>query len=132
MSTEIAAPFRLAPDGSIAVVNSRVTQTQQHIESLVATAPGERVIQTGYGVPARAAVFAPDDLIITQVLQTSVSQAMSTWEPGVTVKNITARAQTGMPDDQSVITINWSPKQVSNLIQPGIYSSTILVGGDVV
>lgn len=132
MGTEISAPFQLAPDGGVAVTGSVIAQTQQHIESLMATSPGERVIQSGYGVPVRAAVFAPNDQIITQVLQTSVTQAMNNWEPGITVNSINATSSTNMPADGTAITINWSPKQISNLIQPGSYTSTILVGGDVV
>lgn len=132
MGTEIMAPFQLAADGGVAVTVSVINQTQQHIESLVATSPGERVILSGYGVAARSAVFAPNNQMVAQVLKTSVTQAMRTWEPSVTVSSVDGSAQTGIPDDQCAITINWSPKQVSNTMQPGIYSSTILVGGDVV
>jgi phage baseplate assembly protein W len=132
MSTEIMAPFQLAPDGGVAVTVSAIAQTQQHIEALVATGPGERVILTSYGVPTRNAVFAPNNQVIAQILQTSVASAMETWEPSVQVNSISATAQTGSPANSAAITINWSPKQVSNTLQPGIYSSTILVGGDVV
>ena len=132
MPTEIAVPFHLAPDGGIAVTTNAVLETQQHIESLVATSPGERVILANYGVPARAAVFAPDNRVITTVLQTSIASAMSTWEPDVIVNSINAVASESIYEDSAVITIEWSPRFVSSLIQSGTYTSTILIGGDVV
>ena len=132
MSTEIAVPFQLAPDGGVNVVVDPLTQIGMHVEALIATGPGERVILGSYGVAARNAVFAANDQVVAQVLQNNVTQAMSTWEPNVTVNSVTANAQVGEPSNSAAITVNWSPNNAQNPADPGVYTSTILVGGSVV
>lgn len=132
MSTEIAVPFQLAQDGSINVVTDALTQMGMHVEALIATGPGERAILASYGVAARNAVFAPNDQVIATALQNDVSTAMAAWEPNVNVQSVTATAQVGDPSNSAAITVNWSPKNAQNPADPGVYTSTILVGGSVV
>lgn len=132
MSTELAVPFRLAPDGGVAVVHGAIDQAGQHVEALCATGPGERVILQGYGISARNAVFAPDDTIATQILQTQITSAMQTWEPDLQIVSVQAQAQVGTPVNSAQITVNWSPRNVQNPVNPGVYQSTILIGGTVI
>lgn len=132
MSTEIAVPFQLAPDGGIGVVTDPLAQINQHVEALCATGPGERVILSGYGVAARNAVFAPNDQLVAQIMRNSVTTAMQTWEPNVNVLSVTASSSVGEPSNSAAITVNWSPTNAQNPADPGVYTSTILVGGDVV
>ncbi len=132
MSTEIAVPFQLAPDGSVGVVTNALDQIGMHVEALVATGPGERVILSGYGVAARNAVFAPNDQVIATAMQNSVTQAMRTWEPNVNVISVIANSQEGLPANSAAVTVNWSPSNAQNPADPGVYTSTILVGGSVV
>lgn len=132
MSTEIAVPFQLAQDGSIGTVTNALTLIGMHVEALVATGPGERVILGSYGVAARGSVFAPNDQVITKVLQNDVTQKMRTWEPNVNVISVTANSQEGLPANSAAVTVNWSPNNTQNPADPGVYTSTILVGGSVV
>lgn len=132
MSTEIAIPFRLAPDGGVGVTTAPLAQMGQHVEALCATGPGERVVLGSYGVAARNAVFAPSDQIVAKVLQNDVASAMQAWEPTITVVSVNSVAQIGEPSNSATITINWSPNNPENPADPGVYTSTILVGGSVV
>lgn len=132
MSTEIKAPFQLAPDGGVSVITNPLLQTGQHVEALCATGPGERVILGGYGVAARNAVFAPNDTLVAQIMKNDVTSAMQTWEPTVNVISVNAVATSAQPSNSAVITVNWSPNNQQNPANPGVYTSTVLVGGDVV
>jgi phage baseplate assembly protein W len=132
MATEIAVPFQLAQDGGIGVVTDPLTQIGMHVEALVATGPGERVILGSYGVAARNAVFSPDNQVIGQAMQNDVIQAMRTWEPNVNVISVTANSQEAGVANSTAVTVNWSPSNAQNPADPGVYTSTILVGGSVV
>jgi phage baseplate assembly protein W len=132
MSTEMQVPFQLAPDGGINVLTNTIQEIGQHVEALCATGPGERVVLGGYGVAARNAVFAPNDTLVAQIMQNSVTSAMKTWEPNVNVVSISAASQENNQSNSAVITVNWSPSNAQNPANPGVYTSTVLVGGDVV
>lgn len=132
MSTEIQAPFGLAPDGGIAVITDANEQTSQHIEALCATGPGERVVLCSYGVAMRNAVFAPSDQVISQVLLNNVTAAMQTWESSVQVLSVNVAAAEGVPSNSATVTINWTPKAPQNPANPGIFTATVLVGGQVI
>jgi phage baseplate assembly protein W len=133
MSTEIAVPFQLAQDGGVGVLTNTLAQSGQHVEALVATGPGERVVLGGYGVAAARSVFAPSDRIVAQMLQNDVAQAMQTWEPAINVISVNAVAQVGNPANSATITVNWSPtNSAQSPADPGVYTSTILVGGSVI
>jgi phage baseplate assembly protein W len=132
MSTEIAIPFQLTADGGVGVTVNPLLQMGQHVEALCATGPGERAILCGYGVAARNAVFAPNDQVVAQVMQNDVASAMQAWEPTIKVISVNAVAQIGEPSNSAKITVNWSPNNTQNPADPGVYTSTILVGGTVV
>jgi phage baseplate assembly protein W len=131
MPTEIAVPFQLAPDGGVSVSLDSITQMGQHVEALCATGPGERVILGSYGVAARNAVFAPNDAVVAQIMQNSVTNAMQAWEPAITLVSVGSSVQNNT-SNSAVITVNWSPTNTQNPADPGVYTSTVLVGGQVV
>jgi phage baseplate assembly protein W len=132
MSTEIAVPFQLAPDGGVGVVTDPLTQIGGHVEALIATGLGERVILGGYGVAVRNAVFAPNDQVIATAMQNDVTTALRNWEPNVNVLSVTSNSSEGLPANSAAVTVNWSPNNAQNPADPGVYTSTILVGGSVV
>lgn len=83
MPTEIAVPFRLASDGTIAVETNPDRQIAQHVNALVGTQPGERVMLPGYGVPVADLLFDPDASFVAQEISRAVTTAFNTYEPGV-------------------------------------------------
>ena len=132
MSTEILQPFGLAPDGSIAVTTDANQQAGQHVESLVATGPGERVMIPTYGVPLRSTVFAPDDDVAVAILQQKVQSALATWEPSITINSINVVDLPGDPTGTAGIQLDWSQNAPLNSSANGVLTATILVGGTVV
>jgi hypothetical protein len=94
-NTEILIPFGLDVNGSIASTSDPDVQQAQHVESLVSTNPGERVMLPKYGVPLASYLFGNGPSSIAVKISKDVSQAMAVYEPGVTVLSVTPVA-----DDQ--------------------------------
>jgi phage baseplate assembly protein W len=55
---------------------------------LLLTNPGERVMMTNYGTPLRASFFEPNDTIVTSQLRATIWNAISMWEPRISIKDI--------------------------------------------
>jgi hypothetical protein len=89
MTAEIAIPFALDVHGSVAVTTDPDVQQAQHVSSLVTTQPGERVMRPKYGVPTMKYLFGNNGGNVTALINKDVQQAMSTWEPGITVNSVT-------------------------------------------
>jgi uncharacterized protein len=132
MSTEIVVPFGLAPDGSIATTTDPNAQVQQHIEALIATSAGERVMLPTYGVGVANVVFAPNDDIVVADLSNRINAAMATWEPTVNIVNIGIVEIPGDPAGSAGVEIDWTSTAVQQSASSGVQTATILVGGTVV
>jgi phage baseplate assembly protein W len=86
MPTEIAIPFRLASDGTIAVETNPDRQIDQHVRALIGTQPGERVMLPDYGVPVADLLFDPDASFVAQEVSRAVERAFTAYEPGVVLR----------------------------------------------
>ncbi|MFE2101073.1 GPW/gp25 family protein [Streptomyces sp. NPDC059468] len=89
MPTEIAFPFRLASDGTIAVETNPDRQIAQHVDALVGTQPGERVMLPDYGVPVADLLFEPNARFVAQEITRAVETAFNSYEPGVVLQKVT-------------------------------------------
>ena len=88
MARELAYPFSLT-NGRLGVTYNPARQLQQHVDSLVGTAPGERVMLPTYGVNAPGQVFNKNDVAVATALSNSTWSAIAQWEPTVTILGIT-------------------------------------------
>jgi Bacteriophage baseplate protein W len=127
MSIEILVPFALDQNGKVATTADPDLQAMQHVESLVATYPGERVMLPAYGIPLRDYMFAPGVSAVTARINNDVNSAMGAWEPSLTVRSITPTADEleGVSDIKVDFTrgaANTSP----------VSTATVLVGGTVI
>lgn len=89
MATEIALPFRLDLTGRVIEETDQDKLIRQHIEALVGTETGERMMLPTYGVPALSTVFTPGGVDAADILTGRVQRAATIWEPGVTVTSVT-------------------------------------------
>lgn len=87
MATEISLPYRLDLSGKVVVETSPDALVRQHVEALVGTEPGERVMLPTYGVPSMATVFTPG-INASEILATQTERAMDIWEPGVVLTSV--------------------------------------------
>lgn len=135
MPSEIAIPFRVNPDGQIAVESNPDRQVRQHVMSLVNTEPGERVVITEYGIPLNEAVFEEGDEDVIAVLSDTIDSAMATWEPGVILRAVGADPkgihQAG--DGLSQIRVEYArgDSPTTSTSGPQTNVATIKVGGEV-
>ena len=128
MSVEISTPFSLNINGGIASTTDSNVQVTQHLQSLVSTEPGERVMMPLYGVPTASSLFAPNAAINQSMLLADIQSAVSTWEPTVDIDSIAVNPLPGDVNGSISLAIDWS--QIS--INPQIQTATVLIGGKVV
>jgi phage baseplate assembly protein W len=129
-NTEILQPFQLTPSGQVAVTSAPSQQGQQHINMIITTNPGERVMLDGsYGVGAASLVFEPDDGFLADQIVTATESQMAQWEPSIIVNSVVPVAD--YPSEGSVtVDVQWS-LPASSALSP-TNTATVLVGGTVV
>ncbi len=134
MSVEIAQPFTLDNNGSISNVADPGIQVNQHVNSLISTIEGERVMLPTYGLNLAGLVFNNDNAALLNVMQQDVTRQFAKWEPSIQVTNIQPSSATDM--QQGIAAINVSYIQGSNQIGSSgkvqNKSVVITVGGTVV
>lgn len=90
MSAELLHPFAIGPDGALATTADPDKQVRQRVFALLGTEPGERVMQSDYGIQTRSAVFEPGDHLVAERLSDMTRQQMDRYEPGVLVNSVAA------------------------------------------
>jgi phage baseplate assembly protein W len=133
MPSEIAVPFALTPEGSIAVETDPDRQISSHIKVLVGTNPGERVMLPGYGVPLASLLFEQDNDLVEEDIRDLVVAALGTWEPGAFVTRVTPEYDNdgyGMATVNVEFTRTESPSSPDGLAR-NVNTVTISAAGDV-
>lgn len=132
MSTEMVQPFQLTPSGGVAVTTVPAEQVQQHLQSLVSTSPGERIMRSQYGVPLASYLFGLDRNQVAMLAQKDVANAIAKWEPTVSIRDI----RMALADDslgRLSINVDYAPgPAASSSSSAPTQTATVLVGGDVI
>jgi uncharacterized protein len=131
MSSEILQPFQLASDGSVAATSDPNKQAQQHLLSLISTAPTERVMVPGYGVPIKATVFLENSRIVQSQLQNQITAALGKYEPNLDIQKVDVQ-DTLDPLNPVSVSVTWEIDQIQTGSSSGLQTATILIGGTVV
>lgn len=112
-------PFPILPDatGKLAYVAGD-DNVEQSLEVLLMTQLNERVMRPTFGCDAPSYVFAPGSVQFLNLLEESVSDALTMWEPRVNVLSVDAEANS---DDPSQVTVSVSCRVRDQLAaEPGI------------
>jgi phage baseplate assembly protein W len=88
MSLEISQPFTLDNNGQIQNVSSPSLQVDQHVNTLVSTIQGERVMLPTYGLNLSGMIFNPNDEALLNIIQQSVIQQFGKWEPSLQLTSV--------------------------------------------
>lgn len=131
MSTEILYPFGLSATGGIAVTTDPNVQTAQHVNSLISTRPGERVMVPAYGVDLASQVFADSDEVADSVIN-DVTTAMQKWEPSVTVQSVSTAAGIDPSTGLVQIEVDYLTPASNSNSPTSLSTATVLVGGTVI
>lgn len=127
MSTEISIPFRLDKFGSVATTEDPNEQARQHVKSIVATEPGERVQMPTYGVPTKEFMFAPGVDKVSSELYRDIVTQIGAWEPTIEVLGVTPSASNSLGIAPVEVDFTQSFTPADQLL-----SATVQVGGTVV
>jgi uncharacterized protein len=124
-----AIPFSLTPTGQVRTVTDPNQIASDRVESLIGTFPGERVMLPDYGVNLPAFVFAPDAAGQSDIISLNVQQAMTQWEPSITLGTVTPNAS---QSDVGIVSIDIQFSLSSNPVLTVPQVATIEIGGNVV
>lgn len=127
--TNFTIPFSLTPSGSVQTTNDPNQIANDRVESLIGTYPGERVMIPDYGVNVPSYVFSPDIPAQESLLTTQVQQAITQWEPTITLDSVTPvlnQSDVGIIDIDVQFTLSNNPAMTPAQV------ATVEVGGNVV
>ena len=85
----VSFPLRVGPDGGI-VWSTGELNVRECICTILRTAPGERVERPTFGCGLDQILFEPNSTATLQLIQDRVTNAISLWEPRVSLNNVTA------------------------------------------
>ena len=134
MSTEIMLPFQLGPNGAIATVSDDATVTDQHVQSLISTVAGERVMLSTYGLSLAGLVFGGNDPILINVVQNEVSAAFAQWEPNINLLSVAPAQSTDAQAGVAAVNVEYQSNTanvVGTATSPIYQQATMSVGGTI-
>ncbi len=86
--------FPVQPDGRGGLAMSAGEEdVKEAIVTILATAPGERVMRPEFGCGLRDYVFEAVDSAVLGLVQTTVREALVRWEPRIEVADVTVKAE---------------------------------------
>jgi len=122
---EISVPFRIdEATGGVAILSSYNAIYAQHIESIILTRLGERVMLANYGSDAESMIFSSVSANAS-ILQSDIQQAIQQWEPAVTNVSVQASIDATNPSALTV-TVSYSISPLND-----VNTVTINVGGSI-
>lgn len=128
--SELQQPFGLTPSGAVATVSDPGTIAQQHLQALVSTAPGERVMQPRYGVPLASQLFGLNAAQVNAQVAVDVQTAITAWEPSIALSNVQIQAS---DNPRGIVSINVAYTPGAGVsAQARAQTATVLIGGGVV
>jgi phage baseplate assembly protein W len=97
----VSFPLRVGPDGGI-VWSAGELNVRECICTILRTAPGERVERPTFGCGLDRILFEPNSTATLRLIQDRVTQAISLWEPRVSLNSVTATVNATDPRDVDV------------------------------
>lgn len=88
MGRELSVPFAVAITGEIAFTDDPVQQLTDHVTTLIGTEKGERLMRPDYGAGTQSFLFEDNDGVTQAVLESSIRDVVSEYEPNVAVSRI--------------------------------------------
>lgn len=127
MSTRgISFPFRVGNRGGIVmsgVDNVSAPHLEESIEQILLTFKGERVMEYHFGSELDTDIFEPNESVTHNLIKYQIKEALTKYEPRVTVEDITLTVQ----NNQIYVEIVYRVNEYNST-----HSFTTLLGGDVV
>jgi uncharacterized protein len=90
-------PLQVTPSGGIAT-SSLERKIEESIYLILATSKRERVMLPAFGCGINELVFAPDDAATAGSVRSAVKDALTTYEPRISVLSVDASAAPNQPN----------------------------------
>jgi phage baseplate assembly protein W len=87
-SVGVTLPLRKGNNGYFEVSYTTKDQIKSNIKSLLLTQKGERLMQPTFGSDLRRYLFEPISSNLDSFIEDSITEAINTWMPYVTVESI--------------------------------------------
>jgi phage baseplate assembly protein W len=87
--TGLSFPPRVGPDGSMVWATGEI-DVRECICTILRTRTGERVERPTFGCGLSDYLFAPNSDATLRLIQEEVTRALQTWEPRITLNNVSA------------------------------------------
>lgn len=88
MPIELTSRFSVSASGGISVTSDPDRQINQHVDTLLATEPGERRGNYAYGVPTRSMLFENGSHLVGAMVTQQVRDKLGRYEPGVVINTL--------------------------------------------
>jgi uncharacterized protein len=85
-----AFPLRTTPRGGLAA-SGQDQKIRESIQIILGTEVGERVMRPDFGSHLKSLVFAPNTLATASLAQHYVEEALTRWEPRITLEDVAVR-----------------------------------------
>lgn len=113
----LGAPYPILKNaGGLLHTQNGLDQIKSDLLCLLLTAPGERVMLPGFGTPLKNLIFEQNDEFTVQKTTQMIANAISAWEPRITVSQIDVR--TGA--DESSLDPNDDNTETNNILSINI------------
>jgi phage baseplate assembly protein W len=118
----------------VSTVSDTPTVTDQHVQTLLSTVQGERLMLPTYGLNLAGLVFGANDPILTGVIQADVTDAFSQWEPGINLTSISQSQQTDAQFGIAAVNVEYelsNSNTVGSASTPLTQTATMTIGGTI-
>ena len=106
------AGLGVSPTGGIQMVEGNAS-IRQSILLLLSQNPGERVMRPDFGCGIHDFVFAAINTANIGLIESSVREALTTWEPRIELKNVSVSTE-NVDQGQLIISIDYTVRTTNN------------------
>lgn len=106
-------PFQMGPNGTIAMVTTDADITDQHVQALISTVQGERIMLPTYGLNLSGLTFFPNDPVLQNVIQNDVIEAFQAWEPGLQLLTVSPSQSTDAQQGVAAVNVTYALNQTN-------------------
>lgn len=97
IASGISFPFRFGTKGGVAGIgvvrsgtpDAETAHIRESVYQILATEPGERVMEVEFGCRLRDIIFEHLDLTVVSIIRDRITRALRRWEPRIRVDDIT-------------------------------------------
>lgn len=109
--------------GVYSLVTSYKQEVKQNFKNLLLTSPGERVMNTDFGVGLRRYLFEPRDTAIAQIRQ-KIEQQVNKYMPFIRINKIDLNSEDSYAGDSNILSI----KIIYDVPSINLQASVVLKG----